>query len=162
MSGETPYFAAICARERLIHTRTRLCEDIKVPGLWDNKWHGLLEIYFVMIDVLFYHAVSFKYYFQERAAGQIWRHYFCWDYGLLFFPAPTSAMSLQLHCFYLCANIWCGALYNLVKMLLLVLSCVQWCLWYAFELILRFSFFSECVMIVIGSSRFLPNWWIYI
>ena len=32
MSGETPYFAAICARERLIHTRTRLCEDIKVPG----------------------------------------------------------------------------------------------------------------------------------
>ncbi|KAM3276492.1 hypothetical protein ACQJBY_044725 [Aegilops geniculata] len=32
MSGETPYFAAICARERLIHTRARLCEDIKVPG----------------------------------------------------------------------------------------------------------------------------------
>ena len=36
MSGETPYFAAICARERLIHTRTRLCEDIKVPGSWDE------------------------------------------------------------------------------------------------------------------------------
>jgi nucleolar protein 14 len=33
MSAETPYFAAICARERLIHTRTCLCEDIKVPGL---------------------------------------------------------------------------------------------------------------------------------
>ncbi|KAL6599524.1 hypothetical protein ACP70R_045661 [Stipagrostis hirtigluma subsp. patula] len=36
MSGETPYFAAICARERLIHTRTRLCEDIKIPGLTEQ------------------------------------------------------------------------------------------------------------------------------
>ncbi|XP_066386724.1 uncharacterized protein [Miscanthus floridulus] len=39
MSGETPYFAAICARERLIHTRTRLCEDIKVPG--KSSWPNL-------------------------------------------------------------------------------------------------------------------------
>ncbi|URE12373.1 Nop14-like family [Musa troglodytarum] len=32
MSAETPYFAAICARQRLIHIRTRFLEDIKNPG----------------------------------------------------------------------------------------------------------------------------------
>ncbi|XP_006651582.1 nucleolar protein 14 [Oryza brachyantha] len=44
MSGETPYFAAICARQRLIHTRTHLCEDIKVPGksCWPSLKTSLL------------------------------------------------------------------------------------------------------------------------
>jgi nucleolar protein 14 len=34
MSTETPYFAAICARERIIQIRTHLCEDLKIPGLF--------------------------------------------------------------------------------------------------------------------------------
>lgn len=115
--------------------RFQVCEIINDMVYW--------KFILLWLMCFFYHAASFKYYFQGRAAGQIWRHYFCWDYGLLFFPAPTSAMLLQLHCFYLCANIWCGALYNLVEMLLLVLSWVQWCLWYGFELILHLVSFQN-------------------
>jgi nucleolar protein 14 len=33
MSTETPYFAAICARQRIIQIRTHLCEDLKIAGL---------------------------------------------------------------------------------------------------------------------------------
>lgn len=33
MSAATPYFAAICARQRLQRTRTQFCEDIKHTGL---------------------------------------------------------------------------------------------------------------------------------
>lgn len=33
MSAETPYFAAICARQRLIRIRSQFCEDIKNSGL---------------------------------------------------------------------------------------------------------------------------------
>lgn len=32
MSGEIPYFAAICARQRILRTRTQFCEIIKNPG----------------------------------------------------------------------------------------------------------------------------------
>ncbi|KAL2559181.1 Nop14-like protein [Forsythia ovata] len=32
MSSEIPYFAAICARQRLLHTRTKFCEDAKITG----------------------------------------------------------------------------------------------------------------------------------
>ncbi|XP_010932890.2 uncharacterized protein [Elaeis guineensis] len=39
MSAETPYFAAICARQRLIHVRTRFCDDIKIPG--KSSWPTL-------------------------------------------------------------------------------------------------------------------------
>ena len=34
MSTETPYFAAICARQRIIQIRTRFCDDLKIPGLF--------------------------------------------------------------------------------------------------------------------------------
>jgi len=33
MSMEIPYFAAICARQRLLKTRSQFCEAIKNPGL---------------------------------------------------------------------------------------------------------------------------------
>lgn len=33
MSMEIPYFAAICARQRLLKTRAQFCEAIKNPGL---------------------------------------------------------------------------------------------------------------------------------
>lgn len=32
ISTEIPYFAAICARQRILRTRTQLCESIKNPG----------------------------------------------------------------------------------------------------------------------------------
>ena len=32
MSVEIPYFAAICARQRILRTRTQFCELIKNPG----------------------------------------------------------------------------------------------------------------------------------
>lgn len=32
MSAEIPYFSAICARERILRTRTKFSEDIKDPG----------------------------------------------------------------------------------------------------------------------------------
>ncbi|KAM0862821.1 hypothetical protein ACQ4PT_045009 [Festuca glaucescens] len=50
MTGETPYFAAICARERLVHTRTRLCEDIKVPG--KSSWPSLKTLLLLRTGVL--------------------------------------------------------------------------------------------------------------
>lgn len=37
MSAETPYFAAICARQRLVHIRNRFCEDIKDSGLMSDS-----------------------------------------------------------------------------------------------------------------------------
>lgn len=30
--AEVPYFASVCARQRLIHIRTKFSEDIKIPG----------------------------------------------------------------------------------------------------------------------------------
>lgn len=32
MSVDTPYFAAICARQRILRTRTQFCDDIKNSG----------------------------------------------------------------------------------------------------------------------------------
>nr|CAB3498511.1 unnamed protein product [Digitaria exilis] len=58
MSGETPYFAAICARERLIHTRTRLCEDIKVPG--KSSWPNLKTILLLRLWSLTFPCSDFR------------------------------------------------------------------------------------------------------
>nr|CAB3494041.1 unnamed protein product [Digitaria exilis] len=58
MSGETPYFAAICARERLIHTRTRLCEDIKVPG--KSSWPNLKTIFLLRLWSLTFPCSDFR------------------------------------------------------------------------------------------------------
>jgi len=58
MSGETPYFAAICARERLIHTRTRLCEDIKVPG--KSSWPNLKTLLLLRLWSLIFPCSDFR------------------------------------------------------------------------------------------------------
>ncbi|KAG2536727.1 hypothetical protein PVAP13_9NG215300 [Panicum virgatum] len=58
MSGETPYFAAICARERLIHTRTRLCEDIKVPG--KSSWPNLKTLLLLRLWSLTFPSSDFR------------------------------------------------------------------------------------------------------
>ncbi|KAK3164565.1 hypothetical protein QOZ80_1AG0021210 [Eleusine coracana subsp. coracana] len=58
MSAETPYFAAICARERLIHTRTRLCEDIKVPG--KSSWPNLKTILLLRLWSLIFPCSDFR------------------------------------------------------------------------------------------------------
>ncbi|CAN6323349.1 unnamed protein product [Urochloa humidicola] len=58
MSGETPYFAAICARERLIHTRTRLCEDIKVPG--KSSWPNLKALLLLRLWSLTFPCSDFR------------------------------------------------------------------------------------------------------
>ncbi|OEL29726.1 Nucleolar protein 14 [Dichanthelium oligosanthes] len=58
MSGETPYFAAICARERLIHTRTRLCEDIKVPG--KSSWPNLKTLLLLRLWSLTFPCSDFR------------------------------------------------------------------------------------------------------
>lgn len=39
MSMETPYFAAVCARERILRTRTKFCETVKNPG--NPQWNGI-------------------------------------------------------------------------------------------------------------------------
>lgn len=58
MSGETPYFAAICARERLIHTRTRLCEDIKIPG--KSSWPNLKTLLLLRLWSLIFPCSDFR------------------------------------------------------------------------------------------------------
>ncbi|RLN40216.1 nucleolar protein 14 isoform X2 [Panicum miliaceum] len=58
MSGETPYFAAICARERLIHTRTRLCEEIKVPG--KSSWPNLKTLLLLRLWSLTFPCSDFR------------------------------------------------------------------------------------------------------
>uniref|UniRef100_A0A0D9VW28 Nucleolar protein 14 n=1 Tax=Leersia perrieri TaxID=77586 RepID=A0A0D9VW28_9ORYZ len=58
MSGETPYFAAICARQRLIHTRTRLCEDIKVPG--KSCWPSLKTLLLLRLWSLIFPCSDFR------------------------------------------------------------------------------------------------------
>ncbi|PKU84494.1 nucleolar protein 14 isoform X1 [Dendrobium catenatum] len=37
--AEVPYFASVCARQRLIHIRTKFSEDIKIPG--KSSWPSL-------------------------------------------------------------------------------------------------------------------------
>ncbi|KAF0921731.1 hypothetical protein E2562_017001 [Oryza meyeriana var. granulata] len=58
MSGETPYFAAICARQRLIHTRTHLCEDIKVPG--KSCWPSLKTLLLLRLWSLIFPCSDFR------------------------------------------------------------------------------------------------------
>ncbi|KAG8062708.1 hypothetical protein GUJ93_ZPchr0003g17403 [Zizania palustris] len=58
MSGETPYFAAICARQRLIHTRTHLCEDIKIPG--KSCWPSLKTLLLLRLWSLIYPCSDFR------------------------------------------------------------------------------------------------------
>ncbi|PKA45808.1 Outer envelope protein 61, chloroplastic [Apostasia shenzhenica] len=48
MGAEVPYFASVCARERLIHIRAQFCENIKIPGkcVWPSlKTLNLLRLW---------------------------------------------------------------------------------------------------------------------
>ncbi|KAG6405565.1 hypothetical protein SASPL_133156 [Salvia splendens] len=47
MSTETPYFAAICARQRLLRTRTLFCQDISKTG--KNCWPSLKTLFFMRL-----------------------------------------------------------------------------------------------------------------
>ncbi|XP_072988128.1 uncharacterized protein [Typha latifolia] len=58
MSAETPYFAAICARQRLIHIRTRLCEDIKIPG--KSSWPSLKTLLLLRLWSLIFPCSDFR------------------------------------------------------------------------------------------------------
>lgn len=58
MSAETPYFAAICARQRLIHIRTRFYEDIKVPG--KSSWPTLKTLLLLRLWSLIFPCSDFR------------------------------------------------------------------------------------------------------
>ncbi|XP_038973090.1 nucleolar protein 14 isoform X2 [Phoenix dactylifera] len=58
MSVETPYFAAICARQRLIHIRTRFCEDIKIPG--KSSWPTLKTLLLLRLWSLIFPCSDFR------------------------------------------------------------------------------------------------------
>ncbi|CAN4122028.1 unnamed protein product [Withania somnifera] len=47
MSASTPYFAAICARQRLQRTRTQFCEDLKHTG--KSSWPSLKTIFLLRL-----------------------------------------------------------------------------------------------------------------
>ncbi|KAG2281279.1 hypothetical protein Bca52824_052499 [Brassica carinata] len=47
MSGEIPYFAAICARQRLLKTRAQFCEAIKNPE--DGCWPSLKTLFLLRL-----------------------------------------------------------------------------------------------------------------
>lgn len=49
MSTETPYFAAICARQRIIQIRTRFCDDLKIPGLFMFLFIQFCCLYFEIV-----------------------------------------------------------------------------------------------------------------
>ncbi|XP_073055033.1 uncharacterized protein [Primulina eburnea] len=58
MSSETPYFAAICARERLLHTRTQLCEDIKNTG--KSSWPSLKTLFLLRLWSMIFPCSDFR------------------------------------------------------------------------------------------------------
>ncbi|KAG1327764.1 nucleolar protein 14 [Cocos nucifera] len=58
MSAETPYFAAICARQRLVHIRTQFCEDIKIPG--KSSWPTLKTLLLLRLWSLIFPCSDFR------------------------------------------------------------------------------------------------------
>ncbi|XP_075522214.1 uncharacterized protein LOC142555294 isoform X1 [Primulina tabacum] len=58
MSSETPYFAAICARERLLHTRTQFCEDIKNTG--KSCWPSLKTLFLLRLWSMIFPCSDFR------------------------------------------------------------------------------------------------------
>lgn len=72
---ETPYFASICARERILRTRTKFCETVKNPG--NPQWNGIVLLSVKLLVVLNYanscSLVSFK---KKVVVGLLQRHCF--------------------------------------------------------------------------------------
>ncbi|XP_055809873.1 uncharacterized protein LOC129880063 [Solanum dulcamara] len=58
MSAATPYFAAICARQRLQRTRTQFCEDIKHTG--KSSWPSLKTIFLLRLWSMTFPCSDFR------------------------------------------------------------------------------------------------------
>ncbi|KAH0643386.1 hypothetical protein KY289_034360 [Solanum tuberosum] len=58
MSAATPYFAAICARQRLQRTRTQFCEDIKLTG--KSSWPSLKTIFLLKLWSMIFPCSDFR------------------------------------------------------------------------------------------------------
>ncbi|KAG6399001.1 hypothetical protein SASPL_140474 [Salvia splendens] len=58
MSTEIPYFAAICARQRLLHTRTLFCQDIKNTG--NNCWPSLKTLFLMRLWSMIFPCSDFR------------------------------------------------------------------------------------------------------
>ncbi|GAY44250.1 hypothetical protein CUMW_080770 [Citrus unshiu] len=58
MSVEIPYFAAICARQRILRTRTQLCEDIKNPE--NGCWPSLKTLFLLKLWSMIFPCSDFR------------------------------------------------------------------------------------------------------
>ncbi|KAL0408763.1 UNVERIFIED_CONTAM: Nucleolar protein 14 [Sesamum radiatum] len=58
MSTEIPYFAAICARQRLLRTRTHFCEDVKHTG--KSCWPSLKTLFLLRLWSIIFPCSDFR------------------------------------------------------------------------------------------------------
>lgn len=58
MSTEIPYFAAVCARQRLLRTRSQFCEDIKNTG--KSCWPSLKTLFLVRLWSMIFPCSDFR------------------------------------------------------------------------------------------------------
>ncbi|XP_016434959.1 uncharacterized protein LOC107761264 [Nicotiana tabacum] len=58
MSAATPYFAAICARQRLQRTRAQFCEDLKNTG--KSSWPSLKTIFLLRLWSMIFPCSDFR------------------------------------------------------------------------------------------------------
>lgn len=58
MSWDIPYFAAICARQRLLRTRTQFCEDIKNPE--KSCWPSLKTLFLLRLWSMIFPCSDFR------------------------------------------------------------------------------------------------------
>ncbi|KAF9624425.1 hypothetical protein IFM89_011433 [Coptis chinensis] len=58
MSMDTPYFAAICARQRIHHTRARFCEDIKNPE--KSSWPSMKTLFLLRLWSMIFPCSDFR------------------------------------------------------------------------------------------------------
>ncbi|XP_059648722.1 uncharacterized protein LOC132294765 [Cornus florida] len=58
MSAEIPYFAAICARQRLLQTRTLFCEDVKNPE--KTCWPSLKTLFLLRLWSMIFPCSDFR------------------------------------------------------------------------------------------------------
>ncbi|KAK9934985.1 hypothetical protein M0R45_022104 [Rubus argutus] len=58
MSMETPYFAAVCARERILRTRTKFCETVKNPE--NSCWPASKTLFLLRLWSLIFPCSDFR------------------------------------------------------------------------------------------------------
>ncbi|XP_030449265.1 uncharacterized protein LOC115671769 isoform X1 [Syzygium oleosum] len=66
MSTEIPYFAAICARERILRTRTQFCEVIKNSDI--SSWPSLKTLFLLRLWSLIFPCSDFRHVVMTPAA----------------------------------------------------------------------------------------------